>query len=89
MRQWIENTKDANLRGVTIVAASAVFYAVEHRVGDNWVTLWETRVDFGRDKNHRAGGYAFRAAASEQERIISQRIRDVETLKGFETLQEK
>ncbi len=57
-------------RATTAVAKKSVHYTVDMLENDEWVTVWEKTVRFGRDENHRAGGYAFRDAASEQERNL-------------------
>lgn len=48
-----------SIRSVTLVAKNGVYYAVERRVGTEYVTEWETAVFFARDKAHRPSGVAF------------------------------
>jgi hypothetical protein len=72
---FIENTSTGNLRGVTVVGTNAVYYSVEQKIDDQWLTTWDARVDFGRDASHRPGGYAFKKAAQDQEfRLFQARV---------------
>lgn len=57
-------------RGVTIVGKNGVYYSVETRVGNEYITKWEATVLFGLDKAHRVGGYAFQQAAQKQEKML-------------------
>jgi hypothetical protein len=59
-------------RMITIVGTNGVYYAVENNETKGvpppgeWITVWSQTVLFGHDRAHRAGGYAFRHAASVQ-----------------------
>lgn len=67
-----ESIPGGKARAITIVASNAVYYAVERRENGEWVTMWEARVDFARDKNHRPGGHAFQVASREQDYALHQ-----------------
>jgi hypothetical protein len=54
-------------RTITIVGKNGVYYGVENFESNEWVTVWSDVVMFGREKSHRPGGYAFRAAARAQD----------------------
>ena len=73
----MQPTKGKVIQMITTITETAVVYEVVDgnalsKDHDEAKIVWIRRVEFGHDKNHRAGGYAFREAAQEQHKVAAE-----------------
>lgn len=65
-QQTLYEEYSPSVRSVTLICKDAIYYGVEVRQREEWVTEWSRTVPFLRQRTHRPGGPAFVWAARQQ-----------------------